>query len=199
MADPVKIYGIPQSRAARCLWMARELGIAHENVPVHFTKTRESPELVKLNPNGRIPAIDDNGFTLYESMAINLYLARKYGAGKEVGLASLQDEALATQWSFWAMTEVEKPLLTLMLHQLEMHPVDEATRTQCRTELDRPLSVLEAHLSDRPWLLGRAFSAADLNVASVMVWARASRLDMTAYPKVTDWLKRCMARPAFKG
>jgi len=199
MADTLKIYGIPQSRALRCLWMARELGVAHENVPVHFTKTRESPELMQRNPNARIPAIDDNGFTLYESMAINLYLAKKYGAGKEVGLASLEQEALATQWSFWVMTEIEKPLLTIMLHTLGMSPVDDATLARCQSDLERPLKVLEDHLADRPWLLGQAFSAADLNVASVMVWARTAKLDLTSHPKIADWLKRCMARPAFKG
>ncbi|MFX6152954.1 glutathione S-transferase family protein, partial [Acinetobacter baumannii] len=92
------------------LWMARELGVEHENVPVHFRATRESPELMKANPNARIPAIESDGFTLYESMAINLYLAKKHGAGTPIAPASLEEEALATQWSFWVMTEIEKPL-----------------------------------------------------------------------------------------
>src|SRR5512139_2520934 len=116
MAAPVKIFGIPQSRALRCLWMSRELGIPHENVHVHFTKTRESPELMEVNPNARIPAIDDNGFRLYESMAINLFLVKKYGAGKDFALKTVEEEGLATQWSFWVMTEVERPLLANMLH-----------------------------------------------------------------------------------
>jgi glutathione S-transferase len=195
----VKIYGIPQSRAARCLWMARELGLAHENVPVHFAKAAESPELMQANPNARIPAIDDGGFTLYESMAINLYLARKYGAGNAIALTSPEEEALAMQWSFWVMTELERPLLAAMLHTVGMRPLDDATLAQTRGETDRPLKVLENHLSAQLWLLGDRFTVADLNVASVMAWARAGRLDMTAYPKVADWLKRCMSRPAFKG
>lgn len=198
MDAPLKIYGIPQSRALRCLWMARELGIAHENIPVHFAKARESGDLVKANPNARIPAIDDSGFTLYESMAINLYLAKKYGAGHAIGLHSLEEEALATQWSFWVMTEIEKPLLTVMLHTVGMRPVEEAVVAQCTADLQRPLKVLEQHLSGQDWILGERFSAADLNVGSVMVWAKTAKLDLTAYPKVTDWLKRCMARPAFK-
>jgi glutathione S-transferase len=199
MDASLKIYGIPQSRALRCLWMARELGVPFENVPVHFTKTRESPELVAINPNAHIPAIDDNGFHLYESMAINLYLAKKYGAGKDFVSISPEDEARTIQWSFWVMTEIEKPLLAIMVHTLGMQPLDEATLVQCRQELDRPLGVLEAHLKDRDWLLGSRFTVADLNVASVMAWARGARLDMTAYPRVADWLRRCMSRPAFKG
>ena len=199
MAASVKIFGIPQSRALRCLWMARELGIPHENVQVHFTKTRESPELMEVNPNARIPAIDDNGFRLYESMAINLFLVKKYGAGKDFALKTVEEEGLATQWSFWVMTEVERPLLANMLHVVGMRPLDEATLTQHQKDLQRPLTVLEAHLRDQDWLVGNRFTAADLNVASVMVWAKTGKLNLAGYPRVADWLKRCMARPAFKG
>ena len=199
MDATLTIYGIPQSRALRCLWAAREFGVPYNNEPVHFTKARESADLVKANPNARIPAIDDNGFTLYESMAINLYLAKKHGADHAISLRSLEEEALAMQWSFWVMTEIEKPLLTIMLNALGMAPADEATLAQCRSALDRPLGVLEAHLADRAWLLGDRFTIADLNVASVLVWARGANLDMTAFPKVAAWLKGCMSRPAFKG
>jgi glutathione S-transferase len=199
LSDHLKIFGISQSRTARCLWMARELGLEHESVPVHFAKTRESPDLMRVNPNARVPAIDDRGFKLYESMAINLYLVKKYGAGKEIAPKTLEDEALATQWSFWVMTEVEKPLLTIMLHVLGMRPADEATLASSRTELERPLKVIEEHLAEQPYLLGKSFTVADLNVASVMVWSMAGKLDLAAYPRLSDWLKRCLSRPAFKG
>jgi len=198
MPAPVKIYGIPQSRALRVLWMARELGIAHENVEVHFAKVRESADAMRVNPNARIPSIDDNGFTLYESLAINLYLARKYGAGKDFVPTSVEDEARATQWSFWVMTEIEKPVLTIMLNTVGMRPSDEATIAQCTKDLDRPLKVLEAALASKDYILGDRFTVADLNVASVMCWAKTAKLDMTAYPRVADWLNRCMARPAFR-
>jgi glutathione S-transferase len=62
-----------------------------------------------VNPNGRIPAIDDNGFKLWESMAINLYLAKKHGC--DLLPKTMVDESQAIQWSFWAMTELEKPAL----------------------------------------------------------------------------------------
>lgn len=198
MAAPVKIYGIPQSRALRVLWMARELNVPHENVQVHFAKARESDELVKANPNARIPAIDDNGFSLYESMAINLYLARKYGAGHDIVPTSIEDEARTIQWSFWVMTEIEKPVLTIMLNTVGMKAADAATIAQCTKDLDRPLRVLETELTGKDYILGSKFTVADLNVASVMVWSKTAKLDMTAYPRVADWLSRCMARPAFR-
>jgi len=195
----MKIYGIPQSRAGRCLWMARELGLQHENVPVHFRATRDSPELLKVNPNARIPAIECDGFALYESMAINLYLAKKHGAGTPIAPASLEEEVLATQWSFWVMTEIEKPVLTLLLHAMGMAPAEEAALAQARTALERPFGVLEQHLAGQDWLMGGRFTVADLNVASEMAWAKAAKLDLSPWPRVAAWLGRCLGRPAFAG
>jgi glutathione S-transferase len=196
----MKIYGIPQSRAARCLWMARELGIPHENVPVHFKATRDSPELVKANPNARIPALEtDDGFTLFESMAINLYLARKHGAASGIAPATLEEEAVATQWSFWVMTEIEKPLLVLLLHHVGMAPAEAAALDKARAELQRPLGVLDRELAGREWLMGGRFTVADLNVACVLAWAKGAKLDLGAFPHVAAWLRRCLGRPAFKG
>src|SRR5271166_83373 len=77
----LKIYGVPLSRAYRALWMANELGLDYENVPINFADgSAKTPEYLAVNPNGRIPAIDDNGFKLWESMAINLDLAKKHGS-----------------------------------------------------------------------------------------------------------------------
>jgi glutathione S-transferase len=195
----IKIYGVPQSRAGRCLWMVRELGLPVENVPVHFSAPGESADLLAVNPNGRIPALDDNGFHLFESMAINLYLAKKYGAGTGLAAATLEDEALATQWSFWVMTEIEKPLLVFLMHAFGRPAVDEATLAQHRQTLDRPFKVLDAHLAASDWLLGDHFAVADLNVASVLMWTKLANYDLGAYPRAAAWLDRCVSRPAFKG
>lgn len=192
----VTIYGMPQSRAARVLWMARELGVEHVNDPVHFQKTRESAALASANPNQRIPALVDGNFTLFESLAINLYLAKKYGAGTGFESPTLEHEALVTQWSFWAMTEVEKPLLALLMAVFGRGDGKEAEHT---VALERPLKVLDSHLGGRAWLVGTAFSTADLNVAAVLAWAFPAKLDLSKYPRVAEWLGRCTARPAFKG
>jgi glutathione S-transferase len=199
MADAIKIYGIPQSRAARCVWMVRELGVPHEVVPVHYRAARETPELLRVNPNGRIPAMDDNGFALFESMAINLYLAKTYGSGSALVPRSLEEEALVTQWSFWVVAELEKPLVMLLVNAIGYRVVDEEALAKARSDLDRPLRVLDGDLSTRPWLLGDRFTVADLNVASVLDWQRTTKLDLSPYPHVADWLLRCLGRPAFKG
>ena len=75
----LKVYGTSMSRAGRALWAAEELGLKFEHLPVGLDGSTRKPEHLRLNPNGHIPVIDDDGTILWESMAINLYLAEKYG------------------------------------------------------------------------------------------------------------------------
>jgi glutathione S-transferase len=194
----LKIYGVARSRAARVLWMAKELGLDYEHIKVDFAngETRR-PEHLALNPNGHIPVIDDGGVVLWESMAINLYLAKKYGSG---GLypARLEDEARAWQWSFWGMTEVERPVLTAMFNRAILPEAqrDAAAADAAEKTLAQPLGVLDGALARSAYLLGDNFTVADLNVASILAWARPAQIDMAPFPKVAEWLKKCAERPA---
>jgi glutathione S-transferase len=72
----LKLFGQARSRASRSLWMLEEIGIPYEHVPIRpYTESR-APDYLRLNPNGHIPTLDDDGLILWESLAINLYLAR---------------------------------------------------------------------------------------------------------------------------
>jgi glutathione S-transferase len=207
----LKVYGTPMSRAMRALWMCRELAIPFEHVDVHFADgSAKTPEYLAINPNGRIPAIDDGGFTLFESMAINLYLARKHPG--PLTPTTLEEEARAWQWSFWVMTEVEKPLVTVLLQRLqfppgspeekyfrERAPKDAKKESDALAELTKPFAVLEAELAKRKWLGGDRFTVADLNVASVMAWTQIANIDLSTTPRIAEWLGRCTSRPAFRG
>jgi glutathione S-transferase len=194
----LKIYGVARSRAARVLWMAKELGLDYEHIKVDFaTGETRRPEHLALNPNGHIPVIDDGGVVLWESMAINLYLAKKHGSG---GLypTRLEDEARAWQWSFWGMTEVERPVLTAMFNRAILPEAqrDAAAADQAEKALAPPLGVLDGVLARSAYLLGGNFTVADLNVASILAWARPAQIDMAPFPKVAEWLKNCAERPA---
>ena len=123
----VKIYGPTASRAARALWIVHELGIPFEHVALEM-KDLKGPEFLKINPNGKVPAMVDGDFRLFESMAINLYLASKYGRN---GLfpQSLEDQALCYQWSFWGMTEVPvEEMKAALARQVEPAPPVLASR-----------------------------------------------------------------------
>lgn len=194
----LKIYGIPRSRAFRTLWMAKELGLEYENIAIKPTASdTRTPDYLAINPNGHIPAIDDEGVVLWESMAINLYLAKKHSRGSLYPVR-FEDEARAWQWSFWGMTEVERPVLTAMFHRalLPEDKRDAALADQCEKELGRPLRVLDAACAASPYLLGEHFTVADLNVASILSWARPARIDLSGVPKMADWFRRCAERPA---
>jgi glutathione S-transferase len=194
----LKIYGVARSRAFRTLWMAGELGLPYEHVKVDFAGGSRRPEYLAINPNGHVPAIDDDGFRLWESMAINLYLAKKHGSGAG-GLypQALEDEARVWQWSFWGMTEVERPALSVLLNRIgPENQRDAAAADEAERALAAPLKVLDAAVTGAPYLLGGHFTPADLNVASILAWARQARVNLAEFPKAEAWLKACHDRPA---
>lgn len=192
----LKVYGQTQSRAQRALWMAEELGIEYQHVPTRFADEAKLPEYRQVNPNGRIPAIDDDGFRVWESMAINLYLAKKYGG--DLGPKDLQEDAEATQWSFWVMTEVEKTLLQALFHTTGMMGAEKSAEkaAACLEELQPALRVLDSALAGKDYLMGGRFTVADLNVASVLAWLSMAGADISDYHNLSAWFARCMNREA---
>ena len=192
----IKLYGVSGSRAFRSLWMLEELGLEYEHIKTNFTGDSRKPDFLKINPNGHIPALVDGDLVLFESLAINLYLARKHDAG--LWPKGLEDEARTYQWSIWAMTEVEPPLLQLLFHTvfLPEKQRDPKLAKEAEEKLQAPLAVLEGALEGRPYLLGPSFTVADLNVAAVASWTSFAGTDLSRYPNVSRYLQECLARPA---
>jgi glutathione S-transferase len=190
------IYGVSGSRAIRSLWAIEEVGIDYEHVPTHFFEDSKKPEYLAINPNGRIPALVDGDLTLFESMAINLHLTRTYGG--DLYPRNPADQARAEQWSVWAISEIE-PLQMQIVIQKFFVPEDkrdQAVIDNAANSLERPLKVLDAALADRDYLLGDAFTVADLNVAGVMLLLRMVQHDLSAFANVQRWAEVCYARPA---
>lgn len=194
----ITLYGVAASRAFRPLWALRELGLEFTHVPTEFVGggTRTA-EFMKLNPNGHIPVLVDGTTVLWESMAITLYLARRYGAGS-LWPAEVADEGRVFQWAFWAVNEVEQPLLTVLLHRRILPPAqrDAALAAENALRLERPFGVLEGALRGKAYLLGNAFTVADLTVAAVLSWAPRANVALERWPQLAAWLGRCLERPA---
>jgi glutathione S-transferase len=195
MSKP-KLYGNSGSRALRSLWAMEEVGIDFEHVPTHFNVSAKSADYLAVNPNGRVPALVDGDLQLFESMAINLYLAKRYGGALYPAHAA--DEAKAWQWSVWAISEIEPLQMQIVIQKLftpeerrDPKVVERATRG-----LQRPLRVLDAALAGRDGLLGEHFSVADLNVAAVMQLLKMIRFDYAEHANVQRWAAACYARPA---
>ena len=195
MAD-LKIYGIARSRAFRVLWAANELGLPYEHIQIGFDGSNRTPEYLAVNPMGNVPTIQDGSFRLFESLAINLYLAKKAGTG--LYPKALEDEARTWQWTLFAATELDFPILDWARHTLVLpeDKRDPAIASKALATLAPRLATLEQALAGRPYLLGEDFTVADLNVASVMyrlLWG-----DLTRHPAVDGWLDRCYDRDAAK-
>jgi len=177
--------------------MLKECGLNFDHVQTNFFDgSTHTPEFLAINPNGRVPVLVDDGFVLFESLAINLYLAKKYG--NTLAPAAGQEDALATQWGFWVMSEVEKPLLFASANRA-LFPEgsrDEEQALMAIAKLNRPLQVLEAHLASSAYVLGDRFTVADLNIATVMDLAPQCGISLDAWPRVKAWHERCLARPA---
>jgi glutathione S-transferase len=190
------LYGTSASRAIRSIWAIEETGIEYEHIPAHFFKDTKTPEYLAINPNGRVPTLVDGELVLFESMAINLYLARQYGGS--LFPDNPADQARAQQWSVWGISEIE-PLQMQIVVQKFFVPEDkrDAGVIEAAAQgLERPLAVLNAHLVDRPYLLGDSFTVADLNVAGVMLLLNMVQHDYSPHEHVKRWADTCYARPA---
>ena len=200
------IYGVYRSRASRNIWLAEELGIPFKQVPViqHYRTVpagmlhTQSPEFLKVNPNGLIPSIDDDGLVLHESLAINLYLARKHGGA--LAAANVAEEGEIAMWSLWAATGVEPHAINVLYHRLG-NPTgvkDPKVADAAVEALKGPFAVLDKALAKTGWLVGGRFTVADINVAEIVRYAQAAPELFDSAPRVKTWLAACQARPAFK-
>lgn len=204
------IYGVYRSRSARVYWMVEELGIEFQSVPVLQARRLAnplspeapintlSPEFLAINPMALIPAIKDGDLVLNESLAINLYLARKYGG--ELGGKTVEEDGLMTMWTVWAVSELDGNTVKIVLTYDDGKENTEAGRAvidfACRT-MKRPLSVLEKHLEGKDWIVGGRFTVADLNIAEVLRYAQSETALFEAHPNIDAWIKRCQSRPAY--
>jgi glutathione S-transferase len=205
------LYGsIEGSRSWWVAWLCSELDLPFRNERVEsFTdQALKSAEYKAINPNGLVPSIKDGDFVLWESMAINLYLAKKYGRGR-LCPSDLEGEALASQWSFWAVTRLEIPLLTVAvsnrysfseamkayyLKHIPMWTSDEIAR--CRSVLEPSLAMLNERLAEAPYLLGSNFTVADLNVSAILSRNAGAQINLADKPNLVAWLRSCWSRPA---
>jgi glutathione S-transferase len=198
MTKPI-LYGIAASRASRNLWLLEELGTPYERVVLNYkNKACHTPEFLAINPNGHIPALVDGSVVMFESLAINLYLARKHGGA--LSAVTLEEESQLLKWSFWVVTEVEKDALTVLMHRLAM-PAEQRKpelADQAEGALRKPLGILNTHLSASAFVLGGRFTVADINLAAICSWVQPAKHLLDANPFLAKWLATCLARDAYK-
>ncbi|MGE3681123.1 MAG: glutathione S-transferase family protein [Bdellovibrionales bacterium] len=195
----IQIYGSPRTSAGRCYLMLEELGLPYEAKPLDMAaKEHKSEAYRKLNPNGKVPALIDGDYVIWESLAINFYLAEKYrpsllGNGAE-------EKGLVQQWSVWALAELQPPLVDMLI-QLVFVPEpkqDMMVVEKARGRVPGMLEILDRHLSGRTYLVEEKLTLADFNVVSVVNLADGLKVDLEPFPHVRSWFTDLKSRPSFQ-
>ncbi len=192
----LRIYGVARTRAFRALWVAKELGIPYEHMPIEIGDAgARTPEFLALNPNGRLPVIVDGDFVLSESLAITLYLAKKYSQRKALSRHSSKTRRGCGNGAFGPSPRSIAASISGRCMRCACRPQERnaALREEALKVIASPFKVLDTAVAQQPYLLGDDFTIADLNVAAVI--SRAVDMDLSAWPSLKAWLD-ALSRPA---
>lgn len=193
----ITIYGSAEGRTSRSLIALEELGLAYSHVPLKpWASTVDREAILRLNPNARVPVLEDDGLIIWESMAINLYLADRYGSAP-LWPSESRERAIVYQWSIWGQTEID-----VMARHRDRFSGDTERAALARNETQARLTILDDALQQRAYLLGSDFTFADLNLAATLLepWELARpdagevRPGDRTFPAVGAWLTRCTSR-----
>ncbi|NEO86894.1 MAG: glutathione S-transferase [Spirulina sp. SIO3F2] len=177
----LKLYGGSRSRAAIVQWYLEELGVPYEFVLLDMAAGEhlQAPYLA-LNPMGKVPAIQNGDFSLWESGAILLYLAEKHGQLPN----TVEARAKINQWTLFANATLSVAL------------INEATRD---AELPRLLGPVDQMLTTQPFLSGAEFGVVDVALGAILAYGvMMFKLDYSAYNAISAYVEQLMARTAFK-
>ena len=191
----MRLHHQPRSRSTRVLWLLEELGMPFD-LTVMSREDKQTPEYLALHPLGRSPVLEEEGGPVFESAALIVHLAdQNVDAGLIAPLGS-HERALQYQWCFFAMTDMEGALVDIA-RQLwkDAGEPDSDIVDRAATRFVSTAGVIEAALGGADYLVGNAFSVADIVVGSVLGFARTGEL--TELPSgVVSYVDRLEARPA---
>ncbi len=192
----IVVYGAPQGTSFRVHWMLHEIGLPYERKPLNMALgEHKTAEFLALNPMGQVPVIIVDDVVLTESIAITHYLAAKFKP--ELLGATLEDQAHALRFSVWNMLNVNEHFG--MLNRPKWSGVELAPEVLASTltALAKYLPVLEDHLNGSDWILGDAFSIADIDLRATYMYGEGANFDFSPYPNIEAWMKRTSERPSF--
>jgi glutathione S-transferase len=192
-------YYSPMSSATRIHWALEELGIPYDKVKLDLAAgDQKKPEYLALNPNGKVPLIVDDGLPIFESLAILLYLGERYGVDKGLFPAATQARAEAFKWLAWGSVSIHDAIARLIHTAGDRFPEEKNAKgaETAKNDLATLLGILERHLTGREYILGAAFSLADVSLATWMPFLGRLGVDLNPYQQLNAWSARCMARPA---
>jgi glutathione S-transferase len=195
----IELYGGKTNRGGRCILALEECGLKYELRDISLANgENKKPDFLKLNPNGSVPVLVDGETVVWESMAINLYLAEKYGKN---GLwpAKVDDRAQVYKWTVWGIATLEPELVTVFLNRVMLPEAqrDADAASTAAKKASELLEILDHELEGKKYLVGNCLTIADLNVGHVVAWGTMLGIDMSATPNVLAWFGTIRQRPGF--
>ena len=195
----LKIYHSKQSRSMRVVWLCEEIGLAYDIESLAmFTPEMKTRDYLSIHPLGKVPAIDDDGFILWETGAIFDYLVAQHSDGALIPPRATREGALAAQWIGYG----ENPL-TIIMGEVAAHggPIPDDKKIPALVDRGREIApalvqIVERGLGDHEYILGDHFSAADIMLAFGLNIARHLGFVNDDTPKTRDYCDRTMNRPA---
>ena len=199
----IKLHHCPQTRSMRVLWLLHELGVPFEVVVHPFDRSLRDPEYLKLSPAGRVPALEIDGMTMFESGAMTEYLCELFS---EAGLGRLPGDPERAEWLTWLHFAETVSQHTAALTQQHVALYDDSMRSPIVMKLEaarlkKCYAAIEERLSgpdsEHDTLLASGFSAADIAVGQA-VYMAAHFAALDEFPALAAWYGRITGRPAFK-
>lgn len=184
----IKVYGSPRTSASRCFLLLEELGLPYEEIPVDLARgEQKEAAYLQINPNGKVPAMIDGENVLWESCAINNYLAEKYRP-ELLGKDALE-KAKGLQWSFWTMIELQNPLVEILIQKLFVpeNKRNISTIEKNLEKLPRLFQILDNHFATHKFLTGNNINVADFNLTTVINMTSMLGINISQYTHLNNW------------
>ncbi|WP_439140875.1 glutathione S-transferase family protein [Planktotalea sp.] len=199
----MKIYnGNFSANALRVRAVALELGLDFETVEINVMGgENKSEDYLSINPNGKVPALEDDGFIIWESRAITTYLA---GKRPDAGLYpdDIKQRAIVDQWSYWQTVHLGPAMSKVIFERFfkpkfKMGETNDAEIETGLKDIAQFMPVLEAGLSGKDWI-ANDLSVADFALASAFVFRKEGDISLNDYPNVGGWIARMESRRSWQ-
>ncbi|MBL4852659.1 MAG: glutathione S-transferase family protein [Robiginitomaculum sp.] len=199
----LKIYGhfmsMPTNKVRLCV---SYLGLPHEYIHVDLQGGEQlKPEYLEVNPAGRVPAIDDSGFKLSQSDAINKYLCALSGPSAFYPQEP-QEQAIINQWadmgSHHVLPAMARIFFNKIIAKLLGQEPDEASIKTGESMLERDLPFIDAQLQDNEYLAGDKITLADINLLAALEPADMCGVDLAKYTAIAKWREGLMKQEFYQ-
>jgi glutathione S-transferase len=196
----MKLYFAPNTRAVRTAWLLFELGLDFDLERFKLgDKSMRSPEFLAINPNGRVPVLEDGNARMTESTAIAQYLVARYGDGRFAPAVFSPDFPVYLQWLHYGEGMLMGPIGNYVVESILLPPErrSEEHATRALKLLGRLLQPVDAHLSDKDYLVG-TFTAADTITGHACMMSERLGADISQLPNLKAYIDRLKTRPALQ-